>query len=196
MVFLQWNQRGVLAYLLKHSPYHAVREFIRYSFLEETPFEESLSIIFAHEEIPKKTCVFVQHAPSKGSQACMLLKWSWSYLSLRGALKTNAVEKCYEQVLWFVVVLVLDSVLPFQAPGVASLLSTCLHTWMLVSFFLCRLSLFSVNFRFMLPELSQLGAENKAEKMFTVSHISLKKVSLASSGLFRDFCSKDPANVC
>lgn len=115
-----------------------------------------------------------------------------SCLSHRDAMKTNAVEKCYEQVLWFVVVLVLESVLPFQVPGVASLLSICLHTQMLVSFLLCRLSLF----HFMLPQFSQLGTENKAEKMFTASHISLKKVSLASSGLFRDFCSKDPANMC
>lgn len=159
-------------------------------------FEESFSIIFAEEEIPKKTCMLVQHALSKDSQALILLKWSWSYLSLRSAMKTNAVEKCYEQVLWFVVVLDLDSVLPFQVLGVAFLLSSCLHTWMLVSFFLCRLSLFSVNFHFMLPELSQLGTENKAEKMFIASHISLKKVSLASSGLFRDFFNKDPANVC
>lgn len=192
MVFLQWNQRGVLTYLLNHNPYHAVREFINYLFLCLTLFEASLSISFGHEEIPKKTCMLEQHAPSKDCQACMLLKWSWSYLWLRGAMKTNAVEEYDEQVLCFVVVL--DSTLPFQVPGVASLLSMCLHTWVLVSFFLCRLSLFSANF--ILSEFSQLETENRAEKMFTASHILLKKVSPASSGLFRDFCSKGPANVC
>lgn len=97
--------------------------------------------------------------------------------------------------LWLVFFF-LASALPFQVPHVASLLSICLHTWMLVSFFLHRLSLFSVNFHFMLPEFSQLGTENKAEKMFTASHISLTKVSLASSGLLRGFCSIDPGNVC
>lgn len=44
----------------------------------------------------------------------------------------------------------------------------------------------------MLPEFSQLGTENRAEKVFTASHISLKKVSLAPSELFRDFCSEEP----
>lgn len=91
-------------------------------------------------------------------------------------MKTNAVEKYDEQVSCFVVVL--DSTLPFQVPGVASLLSMCLHTWVLVSFFLCRLSLFSANFNFMLSEFSQLETENRAEKMFTASHILLKKVHL------------------
>lgn len=194
MVFLQWNQRDVLAYLLKHNPYHAVREVIRYSFLCLTLFEQSPFL--SSWWIPKRTCMLEKHAPSKDCQAYMFLKWSWRYLSLRGAMKTNAVEKHQEQVLRFVVVFLLDSALPFQVPRVASLLSICLHTWMLVSFFLRRLSLFSVNFHFVLPEFSQLGTEKRAEKMFTSSHISLKKVSLASSGLFRDFCNKDPEKVC
>lgn len=111
-------------------------------------------------------------------------------------MKTNAEEKFNEQVLWFVVVLVLASALPFQVPGGASLLSICLHTRVLVSFFLRTLFFFSVNFHFILPKFSQLGIENRGEKnVHSLPHFS-QKVSLASPGLFRDFCSKDPANVC
>lgn len=93
MVFLQCDQREVLAYLLKHNPYHVSGNSSDTPFCTWILLGNVFSICLLMVELCKITCMLEQHALSKIARSISCWNGVLSYLTLRGAREKKCSGK-------------------------------------------------------------------------------------------------------